>query len=107
MLDQLHDVVLFSKNDLRSRYHHIRIRPREANDSFALIKEMMSSTPMLAICFDKLFEVECDACGMGIWAMLSQDKWPVSYFSEKLNDARTSRSMYDKEFYAIFHSLKH
>ncbi|GJR81877.1 RNA-directed DNA polymerase [Tanacetum coccineum] len=32
-------------------------------------------------------------------------KWPIAFFSEKLNDTRRKYSTYDKEFYAIVRSL--
>ena len=74
--------------------------------SFNFLKEKVIEQPILAILdFNKVFQVDCDASGTTIGAILSQEGRRVSYFSEKLNDAKRKYSIYDQEFYAIFQAL--
>ena len=49
--------------------------------------------------------MRCNASGKSIGVVLSQDNRPVSYFSEKLNDAKHKYSSYDQYFYAIVQAL--
>ncbi|KAE8695414.1 General regulatory factor 9, MU isoform 1 [Hibiscus syriacus] len=80
----------------------------EAEASFQLVKQKMTEAPVLALPdFDKLFEVNCDAFGVGIGGVLSQAGRPVAFFSEKLSGSKKNYSTYDLEFYAIVQSLKH
>ncbi|KAE8672853.1 putative CCCH-type zinc finger family protein [Hibiscus syriacus] len=80
----------------------------EAEASFQLVKQRMTEAPVLALPdFDKVFEVNCDASGVGIGGVLSQAGRPVAFFSEKLSGSKKNYSTYDLEFYAIVQSLKH
>ena len=66
------------------------------------MKQKVVELPILALPdFNKVFQVECDASGSAIGAILSQEGKPVAFFSEKLND-----SVYDQDFYAIVQALK-
>ncbi|KAE8681373.1 putative CCCH-type zinc finger family protein [Hibiscus syriacus] len=80
----------------------------EVEASFQLVKQKMTEAPVLALPdFDKVFEVNCDASGVGIGGVLSQAGPLVAFFSEKLSGSKKNYSTYDLEFYAIVQSLKH
>jgi hypothetical protein len=88
----------------RHKYFHWT---KEAEKSFNLLKEKIIEQPILVLPdFSKTFHVRCDASGFKIGEVLIQDERPVTYFSEKLNEAKVKYSTYDKEFYAVIQALK-
>ena len=80
----------------------------EAQESFQPLKRKLTEAPILALPnFDKIFEFNCNALGVGIGGVLNQERKPITFFSEKLNETKRRYSTYDKEFYAIVQAIKY
>ena len=71
------------------------------------MKKKITEKPILfSPSFDKVFQVETDASGTTVGAVLSQEQRPMAYFSEKLNEEKQKYSSYDKELYDVVQALK-
>nr|XP_034886896.1 uncharacterized protein LOC118027607 [Populus alba] len=56
--------------------------------------------------FSEPFVVECDACGEGLGAILSQNNQPIAYYSEALKGKSKLLSTYDKEMLAVVKAVR-
>ncbi|KAF7802184.1 Transposon Tf2-12 polyprotein [Senna tora] len=67
----------------------------------------MTSVPMLAMPnFNLPFEMEIDASGSGVGAVLMQGKRPIAYFSQLLSNQPRKCSVYEREVIAIMLAVK-
>lgn len=80
----------------------------EADAAFKLMKVIMTSPPVLVLPnFSLPFEVECDAAGRGIGAVLMQQRKPIAYFSKALSQGNLAKSVYEKELMALVLCIQH
>jgi hypothetical protein len=79
----------------------------EQERAFQLVKQKLTNASLLSLPnFTKMFEIECDASGIGIGVVLMQEGRPIAYFSEKLSGVALNYPTYDKELYALVRALE-
>jgi hypothetical protein len=74
---------------------------------FDMLKDKLTHPPLLQLPnFNKTFELECDASGIGLGGVMLQERKPIVYFSEKLSGPVLNYSTCDKELYALVRCLE-
>ena len=85
---------------------------KEEQEAFDKLKKRITSEPVLAhAALDDQFELEVDASGYAVGAVLLQrkedgKKHPIGYYSATLNEAQRNYDIYDLELLAIVMALK-
>ena len=71
------------------------------------LKKKLTNALLLVLSnFDKTFDNECDASGLGIGVVLMQDGKRLMYFREKLNKAALNYPTYDKKLFVLVRTLQ-
>ncbi|MCO5603376.1 hypothetical protein L7F22_057526 [Adiantum nelumboides] len=93
----LHD--LTKKND---KY----VWTEKRQQAFDTLKQKLMSQPVLALPdLSKPFEVQCDACGDCLGAVLLQEGHVIAYESCRLSSYEQILGIYEKELLAVLHAL--
>ncbi|KAL4590109.1 hypothetical protein LXL04_003029 [Taraxacum kok-saghyz] len=80
----------------------------KAQEAFSTLKTCMTTAPVLALPdFSLPFEIECDASGKGLGAVLMQNRRPIAYYSRALSARTLAKSAYEKEIMALALSIQH
>jgi hypothetical protein len=75
--------------------------------AFDTLKENINTTPVLALPdLQQPFEIETDASGYAMGAVLMQQRKPICYHSETFSKVVINYPTYDKELYALVQSVK-
>ena len=76
------------------------------NNAFLKLKEKLMSEPVLVLPdLTKPFEIECDACGECLGAVLLQEGHAIAYEIRRLNEQESALGIYEKELLAVIHAL--
>ncbi|GKA69579.1 transposon ty3-I gag-pol polyprotein [Tanacetum coccineum] len=77
-------------------------------ETFLLLKRKISEAPVLALPnLQRPFELETDASGYAMGAVLYQEGRPIAYHSEMFQGAQKNYPTYDKELFALHQAVKH
>ncbi|KAA0060678.1 putative retroelement pol polyprotein [Cucumis melo var. makuwa] len=80
---------------------------KDAEESFRKLKSAMMSLPTLALPnFTLPFEIETDASGFGVGAVLIQAKRPIAFYSHTLSMRDRARPVYERELMAVVLSVQ-
>jgi hypothetical protein len=70
--------------------------------TFKYLKTTVTSASILALPnFSQPFVIECDARGLGIGAVLMQQKQPIAFLSKDLKGKAIHMSTYEKELFGL------
>ena len=79
----------------------------ECDTAFAGLKNALCNAPVLALPdLNRPFEVICDACGVGLGAVLLQDGRPLAFDGKRMNPAEQNYSVGEQELLAVTHALE-
>ncbi|XP_074298103.1 uncharacterized protein LOC141628919 [Silene latifolia] len=79
----------------------------QATAAFKSLQAAMVKAPVLALPnFSEQFEVETDASGKGIGAVLSQKGHPIAFISKALSERHLALSTYEKELLAVIMAVE-
>ncbi|KAA0032598.1 retrotransposon protein, putative, unclassified [Cucumis melo var. makuwa] len=80
----------------------------EAEDAFERLKKAMSSLPVLALPdFSQPFEIETNASGYSVGAILIQAKRPIAYYSRTLALRDRARPVYKRALMVVVLAVQH
>ncbi|MCO5564476.1 hypothetical protein L7F22_018137 [Adiantum nelumboides] len=75
--------------------------------AFKLVKEKLTTEPVFILPdLRKSFQVQCDACGSSIGAVLMQDGHVIAYENRVLRGPEKHMQIYEEELLAVIHALE-